>query len=285
MKPSDIKTKVFLDSGDPEDTKKVINTLGFLDGQTTNPSLVAKDSEVLEKIDRGEKFTKEELYKEYKKLVQEISELIPEGSVSIEVYSDNLTTADEMLHQGREMFTWIPNAHIKFPTTYEGLKAAEKASKEGMRINMTLVFSQLQAAAVYVATKGLSKGNVFISPFIGRLDDQGENGIDLISNIQKMYKEGDNHVEVLAASIRTLDHLYNCLFLNADIVTVPAKILYEWKEHDFYIPTEITKTELLPIPFQNIPLTKNWDEYDINHSLTTKGIEKFVADWKKLIYE
>ena len=91
--------------------------------------------------------------------------------------------AEDMLPQGREMFSWIPNAHIKFPTSHEGLKAADQAVQEGLRVNLTLCFSQEQAAAVYAATKGAKKGDVFVSPFIGRLDDRGENGMDLIANI------------------------------------------------------------------------------------------------------
>ncbi len=98
------------------------------------------------------------------------------------------------------MFSWIPNAHVKFPTSREGLEAAGRAVKEGLRVNMTLCFTQEQAAAVYSATAGAKKGDVFISPFIGRLDDRGENGMDLIENIQKMYGTGDGHVEVLTAS-------------------------------------------------------------------------------------
>ena len=88
------------------------------------------------------------------------------------------------------MFGWIPNAHVKFPTSAEGLKAAEKAIGLGLRVNMTLCFSQAQAAAVYAATRGARKGQVFVSPFIGRLDDRGENGMDLIANILRMYAKG-----------------------------------------------------------------------------------------------
>src|SRR3989339_217562 len=119
MRPQNIKTRIFLDSGDPQETKQVLSALGFLDGQTTNPSLIAKN-------------------------------------------------------------TWIPNAHIKFPITASGLEAAHILTSEGMRVNMTLCFSQQQAAAVYVATRGVKKGDVFLSPFIGRLDDQGENGMNMI---------------------------------------------------------------------------------------------------------
>src|SRR3989344_4842731 len=102
--------------------------------------------------------------------------------------------------QGKEMFSWIPNAHVKYPTTKAGLEAAHRSIQEGMRVNMTLVFTQEQAAAVYAATKGAKRGDVFVSPFIGRLDDRGENGMDLIKNIIKMYRGGDGHVLILGAS-------------------------------------------------------------------------------------
>ena len=111
-----------------------------------------------------------------------------------------------MLAQGEEMFSWIPNAYIKYPCTHEGLRAAQMSVQESIRVNMTLCFSQEQAAAVYAATKG-SKEPVYVSPFVGRLDDRGEDGMDLVKNIKKMYERSDGHVHVLAASIRNIDHL------------------------------------------------------------------------------
>jgi transaldolase len=284
MRPQNLKTKIFLDSGDPKETQDILNVLGFLDGQTTNPSLVSKNPEVQEKISKGGKFTQEELYEEYKKLIQKISGIIPNGSVSIEVYADKTTTAEEMFNQGRAMYAWIPNAHIKFPTTHEGLKAAQMAIERNLRVNMTLVFSLQQAAAIYNATRGAKRGDVYISPFIGRLDDQGENGIDLVKNIKQLYKEGDNHIDILAASVRNLEHLYNCFAVGADIVTVPAKVLYEWKASNLYIPERETSSALKPILFEKILLQKEWEDYDLHHELTDKGIEKFVTDWKSLIY-
>lgn len=98
----------------------------------------------------------------------------------------------------------IPNAYIKYPCTAEGLKAAQMSVAAGIRVNMTLCFSQAQAAAVYAATRG-SKAPVYVSPFIGRLDDHGKNGVDVIDNIKRMYANSDGHVLVLAASIRNLD--------------------------------------------------------------------------------
>ena len=171
MRPKNLQTKIFLDGGDPMETREIIDLLGFLDGQTTNPTLIAKNPEAKARLGRGEKFSEKEIYDFYRGVVQEISQMIPAGSVSIEVYADHSTSSEEMLAQGREFFKWIPNAHIKYPTTTEGLKAAEQSVKEGIRVNMTLCFSQAQAAAVYAATAGAKKGQVFISPFVGRLDD------------------------------------------------------------------------------------------------------------------
>jgi transaldolase len=104
MRPNNLQTQIFLDSGDPEETREVLSILGFLDGQTTNPSLIAKNPATV-----GKKFSKSELLTFYKKVVEEVSVLIPDGSVSIEVYADASTSAEEMLRQGREFFKWIPN--------------------------------------------------------------------------------------------------------------------------------------------------------------------------------
>jgi transaldolase len=110
---------------------------------------------------------------EYKKIVQAISPLVGDAGVSVEVFADMDTTAEEMLAQGEEMFWWIPNAYVKYPCTREGLRAAEMSVQTEIRVNMTLCFSQDQAAAVYAATIG-STEPVYVSPFIGRLDDCGQ---------------------------------------------------------------------------------------------------------------
>lgn len=274
-------TQIFLDSGDPKETKVALEILGFLDGQTTNPSLIAKNPETA-----GKKFKKEELFNFYQKVVKEVSALVPDGSVSIEVYADANTKAEEMLEQARIFNLWIPNAHIKYPTTHEGLKVAEISIKEGMRVNMTLVFSQEQAAAVYQATLGAKKGDVFLSPFIGRLDDRGERGLDFIKNTLEMYKQGDGHVEVLSASVRNLEHMVMCLEMGSDIITAPLKVLKEWKEAGKPVSlseTVSTPNALKPIAYENITLDKPWQEYNIKHDLTDKGIERFAQDWNALI--
>ncbi len=281
MKPQNLTTKTFLDSGDPAETRQVLNLLGFLDGQTTNPSLISKNPKA-----SGKKFSQDEVFAFYKQVVKEVTGLIPQGSVSIEVYADASTKTEQMLEQGRNFFTWIPNAHIKFPTTTEGLKAAQQAVEEGIRVNMTLCFSQEQAAAVYAATKGAVKGDVFVSPFVGRLDDQGENGMDLIANILQMYKAGDGHVEVLTASIRSLDHLLYAIKLGSEIATVPFKILREWGEKSLPMPDVNFKyqpQDLSPISYTQIDLSTNWQDFDIYHKLTDAGIAKFSSDWNALI--
>lgn len=284
-KPENLKTKIFLDGGDPEETKQLLKLLGFLDGQTTNPTLVSKNPDAVKRLEAGEKFTSEEIMDFYKHVVSQISKVIPEGSVSIEVYADENTTTSEMLDQAKRMNEWIPNAHIKFPTTKAGLAAAEECVRRGINVNMTLVFSQEQAAAVYAATRGAIKGQVFVSPFIGRLDDRGENGMDLIKNIIEMYSKGDGHVEVLTASVRNLDHFNAALALGSDIITAPFKLIKGWKTKGAEVPEEYTydAKDLKPIEYQEFDLDKNWQEFDISHELTDKGVEKFASDWNALI--
>lgn len=286
MKPQNLKTKIFLDSGDPKETKQALEFLGFLDGQTTNPSLIAKNPDAQGRLATGNKFSKSEVDEFYKSVVQEISSLIPDGSVSIEVYADKDTTAGDMLTEARDKWVWIPNAHIKYPTTKAGLEAAEQSIKEGMRVNMTLVFSQEQAASVYTATLGAKKGDVFLSPFIGRLDDRGENGMDFIKNTIEMYKSGDGHVEVLVASVRSMDHFYASLSLGADIITAPLKILKEWAEAGMNVPDldfVYNPGTLKPIEYQVVDLNSAWGKYDFTHALTDTGIEKFALDWNNLV--
>ena len=285
-KPKSLKTRIFLDGGNPNETREIIALLGFLDGQTTNPTLISRHPEAKERLERGERFSEKEILEFYHQVVQDISRLIPDGSISIEVYADLLTTAEKMLRQGKEMSSWIPNAHIKFPSAREGLKAAQQAVREKMRVNLTLCFTQEQAAAVYAATRSAKRGDVFVSPFIGRLDDQGENGMDVISNIIRMYEKGDGHVEVLTASVRKVDHLLYALKLGSDIITAPFGILKEWGKRGLPIPGEdyaYDSGNLKPLPFREIDLTKRWVDYDIHHELTDRGMEQFSMDWNALI--
>jgi transaldolase len=230
-------TKILLDGGDPEETRRIRDLLGLLDGQTTNPTFVAKTPEVQRRIASGHKLSVEEQKQEYKQIVKRISPLVGSAGVSIEVFADFDTTAEQMLAQGEEMFTWIPNAYIKYPCIREGLRAAKMSVERNMRVNMTLCFSQSQAAAVYAATKG-SKEPVYVSPFVGRLDDRGDNGMQVVRNIKRMYERGDGHVHVLAASLRKIDHLLYAFELGAELATAPAKILEEWAGSKHPLPGE-----------------------------------------------
>src|SRR5262245_41693521 len=284
------KTKILVDGGDPEETLRVKKLIGFVDGQTTNPSLIAKNPEIRKRIALGNTLSPQEENDDYKKIVQAISPLVGDAGVSIEVFADLDTKAEEMLAQGEEMFSWIPNAYIKYPCTREGLRAAEMSVARQIRVNMTLCFSQEQAAAVYAATRG-SREPVYVSPFIGRLDDRGENGIDLVKNIKEMYKTGDGHVHVLTASIRHLDHLLPSFANGAELATVPAKILVEWGRKDFPMPdkdfsykaVDASGKPLKPIPYKALDLKRPWQSFDIVHELTTAGIQKFVADYRSTL--
>lgn len=275
------KTKILLDGGDPQETRHVKTLLGFVDGQTTNPSLIAKNPHIKELIASGHRLSSKEEMNEYKQIVQTISPLVGDAGVSIEVFSDEKTTAQEMLNQGREMFSCIPNAYIKYPCTAEGLRAAQMSVGQGMRVNITLCFSQQQAAAVYAATKGTSEP-VYVSPFVGRLDDIGQNGMDVVKNIKRMFLKGDGHVLVLAASIRSVEHLLYCFVLETELATVPAKILELWASKKFPMRDKQFqyKTSGKPIPYEELDLEQAWERFDIRHELTRKGIEKFAADYR-----
>ena len=284
------KAKILVDGGDPEETVRVKHLVGYVDGQTTNPSLIAKNPEVRTLVSSGQKFSSRQELDEYKKIVQTISPLVGDAGVSIEVFADFDTTAEEMLAQGREMFSWIPNAYVKYPCTHEGLRAAQMSVGDDMRVNMTLCFSQEQAAAVYAATKK-SKAPVYVSPFVGRLDDRGENGMDLVRNIKQMYKTGDGHVHVLAASIRHLKHLLGSFALETELVTAPGKVWEEWAASSFPLPdadfvyqaTDKTDRPLKSIAYKSVELNQAWESFDIRHELTTKGIQQFVADYKSTL--
>lgn len=283
-------TKILVDGGDPDETARIRNLLGFLDGQTTNPTLVAKNPEVQQRIASGHKLSLSEQKEEYKKIVQSISPLVESAGVSIEVFADFDTMAEQMVAQGEEMFTWIPNAYIKYPCIREGLKAAKMSIERGMRVNMTLCFSQSQAAAVYSVTRG-SKEPVYVSPFVGRLDDRGESGMDLVANIKKMYQQGDGHVHVLAASLRRLEHLLSTFSLGAELATVPAKILEQWAGKGCPLPDQGFRYEaqdpkgnsLRPMPYEQLDLQAPWESFNLKHDLTDMGIRKFVDDYKSTL--
>ena len=282
-------TKIFLDSGNPVETRRAISLLGFLDGQTTNPTLIAAHPAAQEKLKSGNKFSKPEVLALYRDIVREISALIPHGSVSVEVFADEKTYADNLFEQATEMFKWIPNAHIKFQLSVQGLRAAYWGVGQGfspIRINMTLCFSLEQAAAVHAATRGARHGDVYVSPFVGRLDDIGKNGMDLVRNILQLYKKGDRHVAVLAASIRNLDHLMASLQCEADIVTAPLKVLEAWAAQGLPLPDSnflYRPKNLATIPYQDIALGQHFFNFAIQNELTAQGIRKFANDWNALL--
>lgn len=290
MSAPKMNTKVLVDGGDSQETVRVRNVIGYVDGQTTNPTLIAKNPEVKKAVSSGRKFSSKEELDEYKKIVQRISPLVGDAGVSIEVFADFDTKAEQMLAQGQEMYSWISNAYIKYPCTHEGLRAAQMSVMRGIRVNMTLCFSQEQAAAVYAATKG-SKAPVYVSPFLGRLDDRGDNGMDLVRNIKKMYQVGDGHVHVLAASIRHRKHLLGSLAAEVELVTAPAKVWEEWAAASFPVPekgfvyqgTDKAGKELKPIPYKQLDLKQPWESFDIRHELTAKGIRQFVADYENTL--
>lgn len=284
------KTRILVDGGDPDETLRIKSLLGFVDGQTTNPSLIAKNPEIQRLIAAGQRLSSQQETDEYRKIVQRISPLVGDAGVSIEVFADLGTKAEDMFAQGQKMFSWIPNAYVKYPCTHEGLRAAQMSVQKGIRVNITLCFSQEQAAAVYAATKG-SKEPVYVSPFVGRLDDRGENGMDLVRNIKKMYRRGDGHVNILAASIRNVNHLLCTFALGAELATVPGKVLEEWSATSFSLPgreftykgVDTTGKTLKAIPYKELDLEQPWESFDLNHELTTKGIQKFVADYQSTL--
>ncbi|WP_029898461.1 transaldolase family protein [Desulfohalovibrio reitneri] len=287
MRPEGLTTQIFVDGGDPEETRRVKDKLGFLDGQTTNPSFVAKNPEAKKRLEKGERFSEKELLAFYRDtIVKEIEKVIPGRSISIEVHADDSTPAERMLEQAREMATWTPNAQIKFPTTTTGIEAAVRALQEDIPVNMTLCFQQAQAAAVHSATRGAKKGDVFVSPFVGRLYDRGENGMDLIANIRRMYNKVDSHVLLLAASLRDLDQLLQSILLGADIATCKPETLMQWADEGMHMPPQdfsVAYEGAKAIPYQHLDPEKDWRSFDLSHPKLDEGLEKFSADWTKLL--
>lgn len=285
-----LMSKIFMDGGDAEETRtadKLLRTIRpewqrGIDGQTTNPTLVARNPEIQKYLASGKKLTPTEALAEYRKIIEAIAK-ITQGPISIQVIADQATPADEMLRQARVYKDWIPNGVVKFPCTAEGLAAAEIFCRE-FPVNITLNFSQLQAAAVYQATRQ-TRYQVFVSPFVGRLDDRNENGMDLISNELKMYDNGNGHVEVLTASVRTLGHLMEAIRLQSPAITIPMKLFQEWANQGFPLPNEsfsYNAADLKPIPYQQLSLDQNWRSYDLHHELTEAGLTRFAQDWQKL---
>jgi transaldolase len=280
-----LATRILLDGGDPEETLRVKHLIGFVDGQTTNPSLIAKNPVIRQLVESGHRLTEREQTEEYRKIVQRISPLVGDAGISIEVFSDINTAAEQMFQQGKEMYGWAPNAYIKYPCTSEGLKAAQMSIGYGIRVNVTLCFSQEQAAAVYAATKG-TKEPAYVSPFIGRIDDNGLRGVDVIANIKRMYARGDGHVLVLGASIRNLNHLLYCFAAQTELVTVPVHVLQEWAAKGYPLPDAGFEYQPIgnPIPYEELDLEQPWQNFNVEHELTRKGIVKFADDYRATLY-
>ena len=210
--------KFFVDTADIKQIEELIPT-GFVDGVTTNPSLIAKQGT------------------DMKETINAICSLV-EGPVSAEVTATDYTT---MLKEGEHLASIAENVAVKVPLTVNGLKTCKKLRENGTMVNVTLCFSAGQA--LLAAKAGAS----FISPFVGRLDDIGEKGMDLIEDIVIIYENYGFDTEVLVASIRTVQHVIDAALIGAQVVTLPPKII-----HELY-----------------------------NHQLTDKGLKAFLDDWVK----
>ncbi len=210
--------KFFIDTANVAEIKEAAS-LGVLDGVTTNPSLVAKEG------------------KDFRKLLEEICSIV-NGPISAEVVS---TDFDGMMKEGRELASIHPSIVVKIPLIREGLKAVKALRAEGIRTNVTLCFSPTQAL---LAAKA---GAYFISPFIGRLDDISQSGMDLIRQVVTIYRNYNFPTEVLVASVRHPMHVVEAAMIGAHICTMPFKVIDQL----------------------------------IKHPLTDIGLERFLADWKK----
>jgi len=216
--------KLFIDTADLNEIKELASW-GILDGVTTNPTLLAKSG------------------RSFQEVIDEIFDLV-DGPISLEVLSEK---ADEMRKEAKQIISKIPqkyrkNVAIKIPMTPEGLKAVNTLSKEGIKTNVTLIFSASQAL---LAAKA---GATFVSPFIGRLDDNGQEGMQLIEEIMDIFCNYDIETEVIVASIRHPIHVIDAARLGADIATIPPDVIRK--------------------------MTK--------HPLTDAGIQSFLNDWKKV---
>ncbi|MCR4673077.1 MAG: fructose-6-phosphate aldolase [Lachnospiraceae bacterium] len=196
--------KLFIDTANIDEIREA-NDMGIICGVTTNPSLIAKE---------GRDFTE---------VVKEIAELV-DGPISGEVKADTLD-APGMIAEAREIAAIHPNMIVKIPMTAEGLKAVKVLTAEGIKTNVTLVFSVNQALLAARA------GATYVSPFVGRLDDINMMGTDLIRDIAEVFEIHDIQTEIIAASIRTAMHVTECALAGADIATVPYKILMQMVKH------------------------------------------------------
>ena len=283
MNQNNFSTKFFLDSADPNETRQLLTILKNLSGQTTNPSLVVKNPKIKDFYEKN-KIDNQKLFELYKEAIVEILEINPNLDVSVEVYADQKTSFQEILSQAKEIQAWNlgKNIRVKFQSTPNGIEAAIEYLKHNGKINMTLIFNQFQAAAIQKASENLqTKDNIVISPFIGRLDDIQENGIDLIKNIQKMYKKSNSKIQILAASVRSERHLIECLNLKVDIITAGLESLKTISNLD--LNQKFQTPELKEIPYQKIDFNKTWQQIYKNDKLTEAGLIKFADDWNAVL--
>lgn len=193
--------KIFADTANVEDIKQ-INELGIIDGVTTNPTLVAREG------------------KDWESVEKQICEIV-DGPVSAEVTASE---APAMVEQARVLSKWADNIVVKIPMTAEGLKAVKVLSKEGIKTNVTLVFSAMQGL---LAAKA---GATYVSPFLGRLDDIGADGVEVVQKLRQIFDNYGYRTEIIAASIRNYQHVEQVALAGCDIATIPAKILVKlWK--------------------------------------------------------
>ncbi len=213
--------KFFIDTANVEEIRKA-NDMGVICGVTTNPSLIAKEG------------------RDFGEVIAEIASIV-DGPISGEVKATTVD-APTMIQEGRAIAAIHPNMVVKIPMTVEGLKACKVLSAEGIKCNVTLIFSANQALLAARA------GAAYVSPFVGRLDDISMPGIDLIRTIQNIFAQYDLNTEIIAASVRNPVHVTDCALAGADIATVPYSVIEQ--------------------------MTK--------HPLTDAGIEKFQADYRKV---
>ena len=216
--------KFFIDTANVEDIKRA-NDMGVICGVTTNPSLIAKEG------------------RDFKEVIKEITSIV-DGPISGEVKATTVD-AEGMIRKGREIAAIHPNMVVKIPMTVEGLKAVKVLSSEGIKTNVTLIFTANQALLAAEA------GATYVSPFLGRLDDINQPGIELVRTIAEIFAVYGYETEIIAASVRNPIHVTDCALAGADIATVPYKVIEQ--------------------------MTK--------HPLTDQGIEKFQADYKAVFGE
>ncbi|MEE1228670.1 MAG: fructose-6-phosphate aldolase [Lachnospiraceae bacterium] len=196
--------RFFLDTANVEDIKKA-NDMGVICGVTTNPSLIAKEG------------------RDFNEVIQEIASIV-DGPISGEVKATT-TDAEGMIAEGREIAKIHKNMVVKIPMTVEGLKACSALSKEGVKVNMTLIFTANQALLAARA------GAAYVSPFLGRLDDINTRGVDLVREIADIFDVAGIETEIIAASVRNPIHVTDCALAGADIATVPYKVIEQMTKH------------------------------------------------------